>query len=400
MTGSRRRVWALARALLVAAGVLVALRAALRLLELAGSTEDDVLSPYIAPTYWLDYGQGFLRRGFTGEALTWLAGDVPTIGAARAWSTTLTVLSAASILVLARVLSRRVIGGRWERAAIAAAVLASPVLLSVPVKDFGRPDAFGVVAVVIIAVVPWRRVPWAVALGAMALLCALATAAEEFLLLVTGPVALLQAARLLAAADRRPVWAGVALIPATALAAASVLVTPSGSTLRSAVDEATAAGAPPADPLIADGVTVLPRNHSVAALSTGLAQSARNYYAQLSPSAVVGLTLLWGLAFLVTVVLVWQLLGGSLRDRAFLATAAGGAGLAVALSVPAIDYRRWWALSAVAVLGAFAVVAPSRAARTGPAVAVPAVLVAVSGLLLQMFEVHPIGLSWGELPLL
>jgi len=151
--------------------------------------------------------------------------------------------------------------------------------------------------------------PVPLAAGIVAVLCAVATATQEFLLLVLAPVAVLALGR--CAADRR----------------GRLLVTVAARRARAG-------------------------HTSVLRLRYGFLDNLTAYYSLLDLLTVAATTLMWGGVALLTLGLVWQLMGGALRDRRFLAVLASAALAAGLLSCAGIDHRRWWALATVGGLAA------------------------------------------------
>ena len=149
----------------------------------------DPMTPYVAPQYWLGHDDGFVRRGLPGAALRALfGGRPPTLALANAAAVGLTVAALLALLVLAVVLARRA-GDRWATAALAAAVVATPLGLSHTARDLGRPDALGVLVAVVLVTVPWARLPPVLAVVLVALLTSAAIGAVELLAVLVLPLA-------------------------------------------------------------------------------------------------------------------------------------------------------------------------------------------------------------------
>ena len=212
------------------------------------------------------------------------------------------------------------------------------------------------------------------------------TATQEFLLLVVAPVAVLALAR--CAGDRRvrALAAAVALAPAAALALLSAVVPAPPAAVDRATAEAAAAGVPPPGTLVPDHTSVL-------RLRYGFLDNLTAYYSLLDPLTVVTTTVLWGGVAVLTLGLVWQLMGGALRDRRFVAVLASAVLVAGLLSCAGIDHRRWWALATVGGLAALVLLTPPSGAGDGPGrrralLLVPAAaLLVAAGWAMQLFPV-------------
>jgi hypothetical protein len=342
------------------------------------------LTPYVFPQYWLDYGDGFVRRALPGQVLRWLLGRPPDRGEAVLFATVLALAAVAGVLALAVALARRA-GSLSAALAVAGAVVVSPVTLSLPVRDLGRPDSVGLAVLALLACVPWQRLPVPLATGLAAVLCATATATQEFLLLVVAPVAVLALARCVPGGRARVV-AAVALVPAGVLALFSAVLAAPAAAVDRATAEAAAAGVPPAGALVPDHTSVL-------RLRYGFLDNLTAYYSLLDPMTVVATTVMWGGVAVLTLGLVWQLIGGALRDRRFVAVLAAVVLVAALLSCAGIDHRRWWALATVGGLAALVLLTPPSGAGEGPdrrraLLLVPAAaLLVVAGWAMQLFPV-------------
>ena len=343
------------------------------------------LTPYVFPQYWLDYGDGFVRRALPGQALRWLLGRPPDRGEVVLAATVLALGAVAGVLALAVVLARRA-GSRSAGLAVAGAVVVSPLTLSLPVRDLGRPDSVGLAVLALLACLPWQRLPLPLATGLVAGLCAAVTATQEFLLLVVAPVAVLALARCTGDRRVRALAAAVALAPAAALALLSAVVPAPPAAVDRATAEAAAAGVPPPGTLVPDHTSVL-------RLRYGFLDNLTAYYSLLDPLTAVTTTVLWGGVAALTLGLVWQLIGGALGDRRFVAVLASAVLVAGLLSCAGIDHRRWWALATVGGLAALVLLTPPSGAEDGPGrrralLLVPAAaLLVAAGWAMQLFPV-------------
>ena len=354
-----------------------------------------LVTPYVAPQFWLSYEDGFVRRGLPGALTRLLAGGrTPTLALADAVGVGLSALAVLAVVALALLLARRAADHRTG-VAVAAAVLVTPLGLSLYARDLGRPDAVGVVVLVALAALPWRRWPTAPAAALAAGLTTAAVATEEFLVALVLPLGLVVLASAWVARRHHRAWLALTLAPAAALAALSAVVPAPPAVLARAVVAARAAGVPPSLPL-APG---LADHDAVSRLGHGFWDNTRTYYALTSVPGVVAATLLCAGLHLLVVGLVWRLLGRPLRQRAFVLLAGLPALVALALSVAGIDYRRWWALAVVAALAAVLhrTGGGSRSpAPTGRHLGAALVTLAVAGVLLQTMPLWP-PRSWTEL---
>jgi hypothetical protein len=397
------------------------------------------ITPYVAPQFWLSYHHGFVRRGLPGQLLWWLSGgNGPSRAVVEVVGVTLSVAAALAVLTLAVLLARST-SSRLAGLAVAAVVLSSPLTVSLYLRDLGRVDAVGVVILALLVTLPWRRWPAALVVGGLAVLTSVAVATSELLVVFVVPVAVIAA---VSALTRRPdltdppgpadrprttpsralMWSAVAVLPCLLLAGLSAALPAPAATLAEATAAARAAGVPASVPLVPGLVD----HDSVSRLRHGLLDNIRDYYATTTVARVLGTTLLWGGLFVGLIALVWLELGRSLRERVFSVVLVLLGSAAVALSVAAIDYRRWWALAAVTALALIlqlsrsgraspdggrqhASLAPAdrvgRAAgvgriytRRGSARIVLLVVIALAGSLLQSMPVWPLRLA--DLPLL
>ena len=306
------------------------------------------MTPYVAPQYWLSYEQGFVRRALPGEVLRLLGGArPPTLAAATTLGVGLSLAAALAVGLLALLLARRV-PARWAALAVAAVVAVSPLGISLYTRDLGRSDAAGVVVLVALAALPWRRLPAPLVVVGVAALTAAAVAAGEFLVVVVVPVGVVAVWLALDGGSRRrrTVAAAVCALPPAAVAVASAVVPVPLSLLTRAVATARAAGVPPPVPIVPGHGD----HDAVSRLKYGFVENMRTYYALFTPAGVVATTLVWGTVFAVLLAVVWHLLGRRVRGRGFALLAAGPVLAALALSVAGIDYRRWWSLALVTAL--------------------------------------------------
>jgi len=345
------------------------------------------MTPYVAPQYWLSYEYGFVRRALPGAVLHLIAGDQPSYALVKVAGVALSAAAVLAVLVLSVLLARRA-QSRWSAIAVGAAVVGSPLGLPLYARDIGRTDAVGVVSLVVLVWVPWRRLPAPWRAVGVAGISAVAVAAEEFLVAFVLPVALVVAWSSLAGLRLRPVWTILAALPSMMVAVGSAVIAAPVPLLDAATTAARSAGVPPP-------VSILPGqadHDSVSRLKYGLVENMRAYYAITTPGEVVVTTVTLAAVYLLLVGLVWHLSSGNLADRYFLATITLFALAAFALSVAGIDFRRWWALAAVAALAmALQVLSTSRRPPqvTSSKVGVALGALAVANVVLQNMPLLP-----------
>ena len=376
---------------LAAAAVLVTSSVSL-VLEATGPQP---LSAYVAPQYWLTYEHGLVRRALPGEVLRLLLGGrAPGYALVRTVGVGLSVLAVLTVLALAAGLARRAADRRTARV-VAAVIVVCPLGFALYARDLGRSDALGVVLLVALVALPWRRWPPLLTGLAVAWVTTTAVAVAEFLVVLAGPLALLALSSAWAGRQGHRVWAALTLLPCVALTGFSAVVTNPRAELTAATTAARAAGVPPSVPLV-PGQT---DHDAVSRLGYGFWENVQAYYGSTTPAGVLGLALTCAALHLLVLGLVWRLLGGGLRERAFHAVAGLSAAAALVLSVAGIDYRRWWSLALVAALGAVLHLTrdrPRRPVMVGTGLAVALLVLAVSGAALQNLPLWPVS-SWGEL---
>lgn len=376
---------------LAAAAVLVTSLVSL-VIEAAGPHP---VTPYVAPQYWLSYEHGFVRRALPGEVLRLLLGDRPPgYLLVRVVGIGLSVLAVLAVLGLAAGLAR-LAADRRTAVVVAAVLVVSPLGLALYARDLGRSDALGVVLLVALVAGPWRRWPPLATGLAVALLTTTAVAVAEFLVVPAGPLALLVLGSAWAGRPRRRLGTALTLLPAAVLTVlCAVLPTPRAE-LVAATAAARAAGVPPSVPLV-PGQT---DHDAVSRLGYGFWENVQTYYGSTTPAGVLGLAVGCALLHVLVLGLVWRLLGGTLRERAFGVVAGASAAAALVMSVAGIDYRRWWSLALVAALAAVLHLAAGRPRRpvvAGRGLVVALVVLALAGVALQNLPLWPVT-SWPEL---
>jgi hypothetical protein len=313
-------------------------------------SESQTFPEWQASQYWLNYANGFTRRGLPGQLLSWIVGGTPTHTEAKAAGLTLSAVAVLAIIGLAANCFRR----NQPAAVLAAAVvITSPFTISLILRDLGRYDAVGVIVLFLLsAEFSWRRVtsPWLAGI-IVAALTLIATASEEFLVAYLLPVGLV---RVLLACRRQPglprdrtwllprkgEWAPLALAlgPSLLLFIASYAIRPS----TKAVGDAARAAA-------ANGV-VRPRGQSdaLSVLTNGVRAEVRVVLHVGAAKLALWIALMIVLYAVSVGVIPWLL---RFRPSATYWLCAVWLGIvAFALSCLGIDYRRWWGLAFMTIV--------------------------------------------------
>lgn len=351
---------ALTAVVLLAASEAAAARERLRVLP--------ALNPWIASQYFLDYRDGFVRRALPGALLHLVE---PAPGRREALLLMLVLAAAATVALLGLAwCCARLAADRRSALLAAAVVLASPLGVPMVLRDAGRYDAVGIVALALLAL---RRAPGPLL---VAVLLVAATATEELLLLhLALPAWLLLR-------HRGAVRALLPLVPAVVVAAASALVRPSAATVADVVGRAAAAGFP---------VTTAPQSNAVVVLRNGLREEL-DYVVAAGAGQLLLSTAVLGALFALGVVAVQALLGADPRRAPWLLVTGWYAGAALLLTVVGVDHRRWWALSFAGAVATTVVLRRQHDAERPPP-AWPWCVVVLSALACDV----PLGPGWTSL---
>lgn len=310
-----------------------------------------IADQYIGPLYYVDYSHGFVRRGLPGEVLALLWDHSRSSTEVAGWTLTALALIAAVVIALqtARREPRPV-----PRCLIASLILLSPLSVTTILRDAGRYDAVGLVVMACLLWWTSTRAPRVGVLLSFAFLAtAIAVACEEFLIVYLAPVVIALVYRYVPAngprrLDRRTAGlAGLCLLPGAAVALASIVTTPSASYLA-AVQEA-------ADPST--------KKNPAYFLGLSLRENV-SYVASHGWRYVILAGAIWLIVYVLTVGAVSIAAGRS--GPWYWASAAYFALAAIAISVIALDARRWWTLallSQMAVTG----IAPAEQRTVGRA---------------------------------
>ncbi|GAA5174970.1 hypothetical protein GCM10023321_79960 [Pseudonocardia eucalypti] len=291
-----------------------------------------------ASAYWVDYRDGFVRRGLPGAFLR-LFTDSPTPAQATWFAAGMLVAGAVALLVLVILLARTV-SGVEPRLLVVAVAVASPFTFDQLLRIIGRFDGLGFAAMAAIALLcvggAAHRSARAVGIGALVLL---ATATEELLFAFVAPIAVIALFRLGRTGHRLRVVGAAVLAPGTAVAALSVLRRPSRDALTRLITEANAAGLE----------VNLAKENTISTLGQTATQGFR-FFLGMSPLTVLTGLIVFGGCYLLTTAMLRTAVGSGRLG----ALAVGFALVAVLLSAVGNDYRRWWALAFVAFIAALA----------------------------------------------
>lgn len=275
------------------------------------------------PQYWLDYRSGFVRRGLPGSVLAAVLPGTLTVRQMHVAGCLLSLFAVSMVLVLIR-RTVDIVAGRVERLAAVAMLATSPLTIGPLVRDVGRYDTIGVVALVVLASTRPSVEETGRALGVYGAAVAVfvTTASEEFLLAFLVPVVLI--------AFRRPLVRVIILTPAAGVVAASMLVQPSPALVERTLTRARAAGA------------YTEANNAVDVLRKSLREEAH---------AVLSFDRRALVVTAVALAALFLLSAGALKGlvpvpgRAFWLLVVYFVAVAATLSVLGIDYRRWWTLA-------------------------------------------------------
>ncbi|WFG44932.1 hypothetical protein [Pseudonocardia alni] len=345
--------------------VLAVLALSIRRTSIDVAAGGQIVSAFHAPLFWVDYGDGFVRRGLPGELLSWSSAGSPDYGLMVAAAIVLAATAALSLLGVAVVLGRAAPTAPTA-IAVTALVLAAPFTLTLLLRDLGRYDGVGVVAIAIIVLLGIR--PGSAPLSTsivLAVAVAAAAGSEEFLVAFAAPAAIAAAYRLAGDHAGGARLAVVILGPGAVVAAAGLLTRPSPESLASRLAEARTAGVGPSFPAGNDAVTHL--GNSV--------EQQMGVIDRYPPADLIGTWLLCGAAAVSIGAVVWLLLGRPAPAPTMLT--AGWLGLVtVTLSLVGVDYIRWWALAFVGLVAFLCLV--DRPARPVPPPIPVSVLVAAA----------------------
>ena len=285
---------------------------------------------YIGTLYYVDYSHGFVRRGLPGELIALVWRHSRSSSEVAGW--TLTILAVVAVVVIA-LRAARLVAGTTSRLLVVSLVLLSPLSVTTVLRDPGRYDAIGLVLMGWLIWWTSVRAPRPALLLSFAVVAtAIAVACEEFLILYLAPVVVALVYRHVPAGGRRrldgrsAVIAALCLVPAAAVALASAAVTPSASYIAEIERVAN------------------PSTKLNPAYFLGLSLHGNvSYVASHGWRYVIATGAIWLFVYVLTVVAISIATGRT--EIWYWASAAYFALTAIAISIVALDARRWWTLA-------------------------------------------------------
>jgi hypothetical protein len=324
---------------------------------------------FIGPQYYFSYDHGFIRRGLPGAVINLFGGPTKAFVDAFGWGVTLAAVASVAVLAVMMFLQLR---GSPLRVAAPALVLLCPISAPIFVFDPGRYDTFGVVGLAALALLAgsrWiARSPLLLA-GAATAVMAAAALSEEFLawfLALPGALLMLRHARQL---GRR----NAVLISAIPVAVAFACA------LGSSISRPTQAQVDAAQ--IASGRS--PDTWSAALFMRATISSDVRFVAEHGLEPVLHSMLVWASVFTLAILVLGVAYG--VQGRWYWYTAAGNVLATVALSVIALDQRRWWTMAFLSQVTALVIRGDSRRGERRPALR-PASLRRVLAVALAVFS--------------
>lgn len=292
----------------------------------------------MGPWFYLDYSDGFVRRGLPGELLRLIWGPSPVSVEIVGWAISF-VAAAAMIFIALRIGS---LAQRPGAGLVATTiVLITPLGITTIIRDPGRGDYIGMTAMAAMLLVATTRRPSpAVAVCAAALGTAIAVASQEFLIAFLAPVvgSLLYVTVRVRSPTGTPGFAkhcakliSFALLPAIALTVASAVTKPSSAYLHNLHHRSHPQAGHGADWEL---------GQSLGGVMEWVLQSR-------GLGAIIATTSIWGLVYLVTVLAIRIVVG---RLGTWYWISATYFALVAATSTVALDVRRWWTLGLVSHL--------------------------------------------------
>lgn len=300
---------------------------------------DQVVPPYKMTLLWVDYGDGFVRRGLPGQLLSIVTGGTPTFAGATIFGVALSAVGAAALLTLAITLAAM----SNDRAGVLVLLACSPLALPLIVRDLGRYDALVVAALTLSAVI--LRSHWRWKWFAVAALLATASAVQEFAVVLAVPLVVVA---LRAEAGRSITRAVGSVLPALIVAATALALRPDRGWLFGRVNAAVAAGVRSSNG--DDAASVLAATPSEQWATFG----------RYSLQELLGLSVLLLALTLLTCWAIWRTLGRpdpkvARLTLGWLFTTAG------TLSLIGVDFLRWWSLALTGFLCVLLLIASKQA---------------------------------------
>jgi hypothetical protein len=314
------------------------IRSVVRLIP-AHSIRDGIMGPW----FYLDYSDGFVRRGLPGELLGLVWAPTPVSVEVVGWAISLVGVAAVIFIALR-------IGSLAQRpgAGLVATTLVviTPLGITTIIRDPARADYIGMAAMAAMLLVATRgRQSPAVAVGVAAFATAIAVASQDFLIVFLAPAV----ASLVYVTVRQQTPVGtpgfvkhcaklisLALLPAVALAVASAATKPSAAYLHNLERRSHAE-----------------QDHgAVWELGQSLGGVMKWVLDIRGVGAIIATTCIWLFIYLTTVVAI-RIVVGRLGPWYWLS--ATYFALMAGMSVVALDVRRWWTLGLVGHLAVTAI---------------------------------------------
>jgi hypothetical protein len=314
------------------------IRSVVRLIP-ANRIRDGIMDPW----FYLDYSDGFVRRGLPGELLSLVWAPTPVSVEVVGWAISLVGVAGVIFIALR-------IGSLAQRpgAGLVATTLVviTPLGITTIIRDPARADYIGMAAMAAMLLVATRgRQSPAVAVGVAAFATAIAVASQEFLIVFLTPAVV--SLVYVTVRAQSPVGApgfgkrcakliSLALLPAVALAVASAATRPSAAYLQNLENRSHSEQ---------DHGAVWELGQSLRGVVDWVLQSR-------GLGAIIATTTIWLFIYLTTVVAVRVVVG---RLGACYWLSATYFALMAGMSVVALDVRRWWTLGLVSHLAVTAV---------------------------------------------
>lgn len=312
-------------------------------LRLSRVAPDRRINAYKAPQYWLDYRDGFVRRALPGAVLSALVGGVTTRRQVTMIGVGLSLTATAAVVPLA-VQAARLAPDDVSSLLVGGTVVSSPLSVSLLLHDIGRFDAVGVLALAALAspASRWERMPCAAGAPVLAGVLAVTAATQEFMVAPLAPLVLMRAGALAVRCGLDPARTALlltsVLAPGAGITIASAVMTPPAAAAQSARRRARAQGVGSPDEM-GDALSAVERD-----IITN-----RGFFHHFAPSAIVRGLLMWVGVFVLTAVVLSQLLG-LVSSRRYWWQVAYQATVGAVLSMLGADFRRWWGLSLLSLV--------------------------------------------------
>lgn len=349
---------------------------------------DRVVPPYKATLFFVNYDNGFVRRGLPGQMLSWLSGGQPSSFSVQVFGVALSLCGATSVAVLAWRLGSE--ADEASRLPIFTLLACSPFTLPLALRDLGRYDALVIAATIAISLLASSaratHRPIATCIGAAILLLG-AAASEEFAVAFAAPAALLAAWRLARGCWRSAAtYSLVILGPAGALGLVALKIRPSPTWVAYRVNEATAAG-------VVQPPNSIPGDDAASMLAASVSEQWAAF-GRYSPETLIGTWIGIGTLAVIVSTTLW-LLAGRPAPRVCALLGFWLLLATVGLSAVGVDYLRWWALATAGFASALLLLPRDRSQSTSGRAVPFALAVAVLCLLTQDVPIEPVRAAVG-----